>query len=93
MKVSLFDFQEDALDDLRSKLVTAHSQASINSPQAASFSAPTGAGKTIIMTALFESIFIGESGFDAQPNQVLIDGAWRCGFASCNSWAWIYTRM
>ncbi|HDY7866973.1 DEAD/DEAH box helicase family protein [Vibrio vulnificus] len=56
MKVKLFDFQKDALQDLRERLVAARNFASEKNPQAVSFSAPTGSGKTIIMTALFEAI-------------------------------------
>ena len=56
MKVTLFDFQKDALNALRDKLVAARSAASSSNPQAVVFSAPTGSGKTIIMTALFEAI-------------------------------------
>ncbi len=72
MKVGLFDFQEDALAELRSMLTLARSTASIEKPQAVSFSAPTGTGKTIIMAALFEDIFFGEPGFDAQPDAVIL---------------------
>lgn len=56
MKVTLFDFQRDALHVLRDKIVAARKFASTNDPQAIAFSAPTGSGKTIIMTALFEAI-------------------------------------
>lgn len=56
MKVSLFDFQKDALHQLREKLTAARSFASSDHPQAITFSAPTGSGKTIVMTALFEAI-------------------------------------
>jgi type III restriction enzyme len=72
MKVALFDFQKDALADLRSKLSTARDLAAVNTPQAISFSAPTGAGKTIIMTALFEDIFLGKPGFDAQSDAAIL---------------------
>lgn len=72
MRVGLFDFQEDALANLRSRLNTARSLASIDDPQAISFSAPTGAGKTIVMTALFENILFGEAGFEAQPDAVIL---------------------
>lgn len=72
MKVDLFDFQKDALDDLREKLGAARERASIESPQVVSFSAPTGSGKTIIMAALFENIFFGEADFDAQPDAVVL---------------------
>lgn len=56
MKVTLFDFQRDALHQLRDKIVAARKFASTENPQAIAFSAPTGSGKTIIMTALFEAI-------------------------------------
>ena len=59
MKVTLFDFQEDALAELHKKLKQARVFASVDNPQAISFSAPTGSGKTIVMTALFEDIFYG----------------------------------
>lgn len=72
MKVGLFDFQEDALVELRTKLIAARQLASVDNPQVISFSAPTGAGKTIVMTALFEDIFFGESGFEPQPDAVIL---------------------
>lgn len=56
MKVTLFDFQKDALHELRDKLTAARQFASSVNPQAIAFSAPTGSGKTIVMTALFEAI-------------------------------------
>ncbi len=72
MKVGLFDFQEDALAELRTKLTVARLLASVNNPQAISFSAPTGSGKTIAMTALFEDIFFGKPGFDAQSDAAIL---------------------
>ena len=72
MKVGLFDFQEHALAELRIKLRAARSNASVNNPQAISFSAPTGAGKTIVMTALFEDILFGEPDFDPQPDAAIL---------------------
>jgi type III restriction enzyme len=72
MRVGLFDFQENALAELRTKLPAARLLASVDNPQAVSFSAPTGAGKTIVMTALFEDIFFGEPGFDAQSDAAIL---------------------
>ena len=72
MKVTLFDFQEGVLEELRAKLSVARALSSVDSPQAVSFSAPTGAGKTIVMTALFEDIFFGQPGFDAQSNASIL---------------------
>ncbi|MCO6362497.1 DEAD/DEAH box helicase [Paracoccus sp. 08] len=56
MKIELFDFQKDALHNLRKRLMLARPAASPEAPQAITLSAPTGSGKTIIMTALFEAI-------------------------------------
>ncbi len=72
MKISLFDFQEDAVDNLHTKISSACSFCSIDNPQAISFSAPTGSGKTIVMTALFEDIFLGRDEFQAQPNAIIL---------------------
>lgn len=72
MKVPLFDFQQDALDKLHTRLARARPYASVDDPQAISFSAPTGSGKTIVMTALFEDIFFGEPGFEPQSDAVIL---------------------
>ncbi len=56
MKLTLFDFQKDALHQLRDKLTATRNFASSDNPQAIAFSAPTGSGKTLVMTALFEAI-------------------------------------
>lgn len=56
MKIGLFDFQKDALHKLRESLEHARPGASSHSPRAITLSAPTGSGKTAIMTALFEAI-------------------------------------
>jgi type III restriction enzyme len=72
MKISLFDFQEEALGDLRRKITVARLLAAPDNPQAISFSAATGSGKTIVMAALFEDIFFGEPGFEAQPDAVIL---------------------
>ncbi len=56
MKVTLFDFQKDALNDLRKALVKARQGVSLDDQHVVAFSAATGSGKTIMMTALFEAI-------------------------------------
>jgi type III restriction enzyme len=56
MKIGLFDFQKDALHKLRESLVQVRPRASSDNPRAITLSAPTGSGKTAIMTALFEAI-------------------------------------
>lgn len=72
MKVGLFDFQKDAQDDLHVKIKEAKPTASIDNPKIISFSAPTGSGKTIVMTALFEDIFYGAPDFEAQPDAAIL---------------------
>lgn len=72
MKVGLFDFQKDAREDLHDRLKRVRVHAAVGNPQVVSFSAPTGAGKTIVMTALFEDIFFGAPEFEAQPDAVIL---------------------
>lgn len=58
MRVELFPFQKRALADIRMKTAEAMgSYHRTHAPQVVSFTAPTGAGKTIIMSALIEAIF------------------------------------
>ena len=57
MKVELFPFQKRALADLRMKTGEAiGGYQRTHSNQVVSFTAPTGAGKTIIMASLIENI-------------------------------------
>ena len=72
MRFELFDFQETALAQLRTKVVMARDHASSANPQAISFSAPTGSGKTVMMAALFEDILFGATGFPAQPDAAIL---------------------
>ena len=72
MKCELFDFQETALAHLREKVLMAREHASSQNPQAISFSAPTGSGKTVMMAALFEDIFFGAVGLPAQPDAAIL---------------------
>lgn len=58
MKVELFPFQKTALAKLRQNVAIAlGNYQSTHTPQVVSYTAPTGAGKTIVMSALIESIF------------------------------------
>lgn len=73
MRVSLFDFQEEAKAKLIEKTKVAHTLLSMNQgPQIITFSAPTGAGKTIIMTSLFEDILFGTADTVAQPDAIFV---------------------
>lgn len=73
MKVELFPFQKRALADIRMKTAEAlGSYHRTHAPQVVSFTAPTGSGKTIIMSALIESILYGDDSYAEQPNAIII---------------------
>jgi type III restriction enzyme len=72
MRATLFPFQETALAELHERIDDAHAVWRENNPQVISFSAPTGAGKTIIMTALFEEIIFGHAFGVAEPDSVFV---------------------
>lgn len=73
MKVELFPFQKRALGDIRMKTAEAMgSYHRTHAPQVVSFTAPTGAGKTIIMSALIESILCGDDTYAEQPNAIIV---------------------
>jgi type III restriction enzyme len=60
MKLSLFDFQEDAVEKvvvLLKSVRGVHRMTGL--PQAVVLSAPTGAGKTVIATAVIEALLVG----------------------------------
>lgn len=68
MKVELFPFQKMALFQLRRKTAEAlGSYQRTHTPQVLSFTAPTGAGKTIILASLIESIYFGDEEYPDQP--------------------------
>lgn len=73
MKVSLFPFQEIALRNLRMKTAEAlGAYQRTHTPQVISFTAPTGAGKTIIMTAFIENILFGDENYPEQPDAIFV---------------------
>ena len=73
MKVELFAFQKKALADIRMEIAEAlGSYKRTHSPQVVSFTAPTGAGKTIIISALIESILFGDENYAEQQKAVII---------------------
>jgi hypothetical protein len=64
MKVELFPFQKLALANLREKVSKAQvGYYHTSVPQIISYTAPTGAGKTIIMAALIESVYYGNENY------------------------------
>ena len=73
MKVELFPFQKKALAGLRMQSAEAlGSYRRTHSPQVVSFTAPTGAGKTIIMASLIESIYFGDDTYPDQQNAIFV---------------------
>lgn len=73
MKVELFPFQKTALAKLRQNVATAlGNYQSTHTPQVVSYTAPTGAGKTIVMSALIEAIFYGDELYPDQNNAIFI---------------------
>ena len=73
MRVELFPFQKRALADIRMKTAEAMgSYHRTHAPQVVSFTAPTGAGKTIIMSALIEAILFGDEQYMEQPDAIII---------------------
>ena len=73
MKVELFPFQKRALADIRMKTAEAMgSYHRTHAPQVVSFTAPTGAGKTIIMSALIEAILFGDEQYMEQPDAIIV---------------------
>lgn len=73
MRVELFPFQKRALADIRMKTAEAMgSYHRTHASQVVSFTAPTGAGKTIIMASLIESIFFGDENYEEQQNSIII---------------------
>ena len=73
MKVELFPFQKRALADIRMKTAEAMgSYHRTHAPQVVSFTAPTGAGKTIIMSALIEDILFGDEQYVEQPDAIIV---------------------
>lgn len=73
MRVELFPFQKRALADIRMKTAEAMgSYHRTHAPQVVSFTAPTGAGKTIIMSAMIESILFGDEQYMEQPDAIIV---------------------
>lgn len=74
MREKLFGFQEDALSDLHKRINSANSMLLSDAEEQViiSFSAPTGSGKTIVMTALFEDIFFGSAETQGDPDAIVV---------------------
>ena len=72
MRDTLFPFQEEAVRELHKRIDRAHMMWSEDEPQVISFSAPTGAGKTIMMATLFEEILFGTDELLSEPDAVFV---------------------
>ena len=73
MKVNLFAFQNRALAQLRGNCASAQGEFHrTGNPQVISFTAPTGAGKTVIMSSLIESILGGDDQYVEQQDAIFV---------------------
>ncbi len=73
MLVDLFDFQQKALDGLRERQVKAqHRYKHDGDKHIIPFTAPTGAGKTIIMSAFIEALYVGDTHQGAQNDAIVL---------------------
>lgn len=73
MKVELFPFQKTALLSLRRSVFSAIiNYGRTHTPQVVSYTAPTGAGKTIVMSALIESIYYGDENYPDQSDAIFV---------------------
>lgn len=73
MKLSLKEFQEAAVTRLVKQVVSARREVGEGGdPQAIALSAPTGSGKTVMMTALMERILEGDDATDGDENATFL---------------------
>ena len=73
MICELFSFQKQAVNDLRFRIALAlNNYRMLKVPQVVSLQAPTGSGKTIIMSALIEDILFGSEQFTEQQDAVFV---------------------
>ena len=73
MICELFSFQKQAVNDLRFRIAMAlNNYRMLKIPQVVSLQAPTGSGKTIIMSTLIEDIFFGSEQFTEQQDAIFV---------------------
>lgn len=73
MNVELYPFQQEALKNIRIKTAEAiGAYKRTHTPQIVSYTAPTGAGKTIIISALIESILYGDDMCFEQTDAIFV---------------------
>lgn len=73
MICELFPFQKQAVNEMRLRVAMAlNNYRMLKIPQVVSLQAPTGSGKTIIMSSLIEDIFYGSEQFTEQPEAIFV---------------------
>lgn len=72
MKLTLKDFQEEAVAHLTALAARASGDAREGEPQTLTLAAPTGAGKTVIATAWMEHLSQGDQDHPPDPNAVFL---------------------
>ena len=73
MTIKPFNFQQKAIDNLHIYVEIALQNYSLtHTPQVISFTAPTGAGKTIIMASLIEDVYCGTAKHVENPNAIFV---------------------
>lgn len=73
MICELFSFQKQAVNELRFRTALAlNNYRMMKVPQVVSLQAPTGSGKTIIMSALIEDILFGSDQFTEQQDAIFV---------------------
>ena len=71
MRWELKEFQELAVDDLEDRIRTV-SLVAAKEPQTVVLSAPTGAGKTVMLTALIERLMFGSDEYEGDPDATFL---------------------
>lgn len=72
MKLQLKDFQEEAVEDLATRVRQAAQIAGPSSAQAVVLSAPTGSGKTVIATTFIERVLEGDDQAEPDPDVIFL---------------------
>ncbi|TCV82691.1 DEAD/DEAH box helicase family protein [Sulfurirhabdus autotrophica] len=72
MNLALIDFQKEYVAELLTKLLKAKRNVREGDLEAVLLSAPTGSGKTVMMTAVAEHILFGAKDFEPEPEAVLL---------------------
>ena len=72
MNLALIDFQDEYVAELLTKLLKAKRNVREGELEAVLLSAPTGSGKTVMMTSAIERILFGAEGFAPEPDAVFL---------------------